>query len=117
MLCLFLYNGMHVIKNYRMPLVIGEWCTWGNPKDWENSMDYYDRHGWSYISWTYKTNGYMYNRDGTKYNTWGVYELDMPPVDVSDATYEEIEKVYGSVGTENAKPTILTDVYMKRFKE
>ena len=115
--CLALYSGMHNLKGYRLPVLIGEYNAWGKEKDWIMTMDYYERHGWSYISWTYKTNGYMYNRDGSKYNSWGMYELDLPPVDVSAATYGEIAAVYGATGTENAKESVVPGAYRRYFKE
>ena len=71
--------------------------------------------GWSFCSWTYKTNAYKYRRDkqfknlyvrthkGSENLNWGMFELDMPTVDISSATYEEISKAYRAAKTDNAR--------------
>lgn len=117
--CLGFYKALHNLMGYHAPVYIGEWNAFEKRSEWEDSLAFFDELGWSFSSWTYKTNKYFYSRgemnSGT--NNWGLYELDMPPVDLSTATYEEIAKVYASVGTENAQKSMVYDVYASYFKK
>lgn len=115
-MCLYFYRALTNLKGYDVPIIVGEWNAWNKKADWQKSMDFFDRSGWSYISWTYKTNKHLYKRrkDRTAH-CWGIFELDIPPVDISSATYEEIKCVWGSVSTENAEKSIVYDVYAERF--
>ena len=113
--CLEFYNLMHKFMGYRTPVFIGEWNAYGRERDWETHFKYFDRRGWSFCSWTYKTNAHNYYRDkkfrnlyvrthrGADELNWGLFELDIEPVDISTATYEEIAAAYRSTRTENAK--------------
>lgn len=110
------YRALHNLMGYNVPIIVGEWSCWDEPSDWTSSMDYFDDLGWSYLSWTYKTDKYNYSREAEKYhNFWGIYELDIPPVDLSSATFEEIAQAYSAVGTENAQPTFIRGIYEERF--
>ena len=115
-MCLYFYRALTNLKGYNVPIIVGEWNAWNKFGDWQKSMDFFDRSGWSYISWTYKTNKYLYKKrkDRTAY-CWGVFELDMPPVDLSSATYDEIASVWGAVSTADASKSLVYDVYMSRF--
>lgn len=115
-MCLYFYRSLTNLKGYNVPIIVGEWNAWNKFGDWQKSMDFFDRSGWSYISWTYKTNKYLYKKrkDRTAY-CWGVFELDMPPVDLSSATYDEIASVWGAVSTADANKSLVYDVYMSRF--
>ncbi len=114
--CLKFYRALHKFKRYKVPVFIGEWNCWGSIKNWEISMDFFDREGWSYCSWTYKTNKHIYKKRKNKMSrNWGIFELDMVPVDLSSAGYDEIHRVWGSVATENAEKTPVYDVYKARF--
>ena len=116
--CLNFYKALHNLKGYRVPVYIGEWNAWLKNKDWKLTTDYFDSLGWSYTSWTYKTNGYPYNRKTLpNRNSWGLYELDIKPVDLSSATFEEIASVYSSLGTENAAKTHVYDFYSSLWQQ
>lgn len=117
--CLHFYKLLHALKGYEVPVYIGEWSAWGKESNWQKAMDFFERQGWSYTSWTYKTNAKMYNYKARhrryKYKAWGIYELDIQPVDLSSATYEEIARVWSSVGTENAVKSVAYCAYHSRF--
>lgn len=116
--CLYFYKALHNLKNYDVPVYIGEWCAWGNEEDWTITMDFFEELGWSYSSWTYKTNAHYYWQRTTRQRVnWGIYELDMEAVDLSTATYEEIAAVWGAVSTENAKQTVVYDIYKAYFAD
>lgn len=116
-MCLMFYNGLHNFMGSSMPVFIGEWNAWDSEKDWNESMDYFEKQGWSYASWAYKTNAYSYRGITGAFTNWGLYELDAEPVDLSTATYEEIKQAYENTATENAEMTLVHQVYEKRFGE
>ena len=108
--CLRFYNALHNLAGNKAPVYIGEWNAFKHPRDWYATLKYFDKLGWSYSSWTYKTNAYYY-KTRRRLKNWGVYELDMPAVNLYTATEEEIKATYSAVGTENAKATFIYDVY------
>lgn len=115
--CLRFYKLLHEWMGFRTPVYIGEWNAYGREKDWQTNFAYFDKMGWSFTSWTYKTNAWFYKQDKQYLNfyvythsenrklNWGLFELDMPTVDISTATYEEIAKTYAASVTENAART------------
>lgn len=118
--CINFYKAMHNLKRYRVPVYVGEWSCWANKKGWHDSIKMYNKLGWSHSPWTYKTNCYLYKSGKRqpwvlqkKMNVWGLYELDIKPVDLSTATYDEIAAVWGATVTENAKTTLIYDVFKK----
>lgn len=115
--CNKFYKALHDLKGYKVPVTIGEWNAWENGKDWSDSIDYFNSIGWSYISWTYKTNAYMYEQVYRNHNTWGIYELRYPAVDVSKATYDEIAATIMKSKTEYAEKSIIYGVYLEKFKK
>lgn len=114
-ICLLFYNALHNFMGSHMPVFIGEWNAWDSKKDWNETMDYFEKLGWSYASWAYKTNSYSYREHRGAHTNWGLFELDEEPVDLSTATYEEIVRAYENTATENAKSTLVYEVYEKRF--
>lgn len=116
-MCLMFYNALHNFMGSRMPVFVGEWNAWDSEKDWNETMDYFEKLGWSYASWAYKTNSYSYRENTGAHTNWGIYELEEEPVDLSAATYEEIARAYENTATENAKRTLVYEVYEKRFGE
>ena len=100
--CLRFYRAAHNLMGYRTPVYIGEWNAFEKESEWADSFAWFDRQGWSFTSWTYKTNKRLYGISLSNRCNWGLYELDMDPVDLSTATFEEIAAVYNSVKTENA---------------
>ncbi|MBO7368887.1 MAG: cellulase family glycosylhydrolase [Clostridia bacterium] len=111
------YRVLHNLMGYEVPIIVGEYSAWDNEKGWKELMDSFESNGWSYLSWTYKTNRYLY-KDGVYFGKmvmWGLYELDIKPVNLYTATYEEIAAVWGGVGTENAQKTMIYDIFEERF--
>ena len=111
------YRVLHNLKGYDVPIIVGEFSAWDNEKGWTQLMDAFDVNGWSYLSWTYKTNRYIHKNGIPRDNMvlWGLLELDIKPVNLYTATYDEIRAVYSSVGSENAQRTMIYDVFKKRF--
>jgi len=111
------YRVLHNLMGYDVPIIIGEFSAWESKDGWNDLMDAFDEWGWSYLSWTYKTNEYIHKQGvpSRRAVLWGVVQLDIKPVNVYTATYDEIYAVYSSVGTENAKKTVIYDVFKQRF--
>lgn len=114
--CLRFYNALHNLVGNRAPVYIGEWNAFVKRKEWYDSIEYFDKLGWSYSSWTYKTNAYYYKSHKWRRN-WGVFELDMPAVNLYTSSYDEIKRAYAAVGTENATPSVVHEVYTELFAE
>ncbi|MBP5177802.1 MAG: cellulase family glycosylhydrolase [Clostridia bacterium] len=113
------YKVLNNLMAYDVPIIVGEFSAWKDRDGWNELMDAFDSYGWSYLSWTYKANRYLY-KDGVFFGNkdlWGLYELDIRPVNLYTATYEEIYAAYSSVGTENAEKTMIYDVWEERLKK
>ncbi|MEG1706446.1 MAG: cellulase family glycosylhydrolase [Clostridia bacterium] len=88
--------------NFNIPMMFGEFTCFDKEEEWTKTLDYFDSNGWSWAFWSYKSN---------RMGSWGLYELDIyDRVDVATASKEEIARVWGSTGTENAKPSVLYDI-------
>ncbi len=122
--CLNFIKALHNFMGSDMPVYIGEFNAWTEEQDWLDTLDWFDAQGWSWSSWAYKTNSWSYlsgensewSRDARMRN-WGVYELYMEPVDLSTATFEEIRTAYLQSATENAKPSLVHEVYNERLAQ
>lgn len=117
--CLGFYNMLNNFMGVKVPVYVGEWSCWNQEQDWYDSIDWFEKAGWSYTSWTYKANDWLYrNQKSAKEKVmvnWGVYETDQEPVDLATASYDQIAAVWGNCGTENARPTLVYDIYRKAF--
>ncbi len=111
------YKAMHNFMGFKAPVYVGEFCIFTNEKEWNIMLDWLQKTGWSYTSWTYKTNAYQYQIREKYKDYWGIFELNMPPVDLHTATYDEIAEKYSCIGTENATPSGLYNVYMTRLNK
>ena len=120
-MCLEMIRAMHRVSgNTRVPVYIGEFNAWDRVKDWEITLDTFDRWGWSWSSWCYKANEYPYRNDPHfkrehAGRDWGLYVLDQKPVDLSAATFDEIARVYRASATPNARKTYIHDFYSRRL--
>ncbi len=118
--CLRMIHAMHqATGNTKVPVYIGEFNAWNKVEDWDVTLDYFEKLGWSWSSWTYKANEYPY-RNGVYAKEhagrdWGLYTLDIKPVDLSTAGFDEIAAVYKAVRTENTRRTYIYDFYKRRF--
>ncbi len=109
------YKAMHNWMGFKVPVYLGEFCIFTGDKEWNDMIEWLQKTGWSYSSWTYKTNAFQYQIREKYKDYWGIYELNMPPVDLHTATYEEIVAKYESIGTENADhPSKLYKLYTSR---
>lgn len=115
--CNRFYKLLHGLMGYNTPVYIGEWNAFKKPSDWQKSFDFFDKNGWSYTSWTYKTNGYPYKHSVKNKCNWGLYELDIKPVDLSKASYDEIAEVYSRVRTEFAEKTVVYGYWNEHLKK
>ena len=113
-LILDFYKALTNLMGYDVPIIIGEWSCWGEADKWKTSFKMFDKWNWSHISWTYKTNKYVYthNKSG---NLWSPYTIDVKPVNLYTATYDEIKETYLMTGTENASTTVIYDAYMEMY--
>ena len=101
-----------------MPVYIGEFNAWDKVSDWDVTLDYFRKLGWSWSSWCYKANEYPYLHEFGKEHAgrdWGLYVLNQKPVDLSTATFEEIAKVYRETSTEHASRTYIYDFYKRKL--
>ena len=118
--CLRLIRLMHLVSgNTGVPVYIGEFNAWNKVRDWDVTLDYFDKLGWSYSSWAYKVNERPYKTTFGKEHAgrdWGLYVLDVAPVDLSKATFEEIKGVYEACGTEHAKKTYIYEFYQRKLR-
>ncbi len=111
-----LYNALHNLMGYHAPVYIGEFNAYAKEEDWVTTWSLFERFNWSYCSWTYKVNAYAFAKhikEPWRRCGWGMYELNVPPVDLSGATYEEIKATYEAGKTENAREADLHAYYEK----
>lgn len=119
--CLRLIRLMHLVSgNTKVPVYVGEFNAWDRVEDWEATLDYFDRLGWSWSSWAYKVNERPYKKDPAfarehAGRDWGLFVLNEEPVDLSAADYEQIAAVYGRTGTEHARKTYIYEFYKNRL--
>ncbi|MBQ8142824.1 MAG: cellulase family glycosylhydrolase [Bacilli bacterium] len=115
---LYFYSFLDKGKRYDVPIIIGEFSCWLKQKDWYKAFRYFEKKHWSYLSWTYKTNNYVFTRTSfmkKKMKLWGMMEFSLEPVNLSQCTTEEMISTYQKVGSENAKPTIIYDAFYHHF--
>lgn len=121
-LCLDMIRAMHLVSgNTKVPVYIGEFNAWDKVDDWDVTLDFFNKHGWSWSSWCYKANENPYR--GPRYakehagRDWGLYVLDQKPVDLATASFAEIAAAYRITATENARKTYIHDFYQRRLKK
>ena len=117
--CLRLIRLMHQMTgNTGVPVYVGEFNAWDRVSDWDVTIDYFEKLGWSWSSWCYKANEYPYKNLYAKEHAgrdWGLYVLDQKPVDLSSAGFEEIAAAYRGTVTKNAKRTYIYDFYKRKL--
>lgn len=112
------YKALTNLMGYDVPIVIGEWSCWDEKENWMTSFDFFDKQGWSHLSWTYKTNCYMYTHEdglGPRMKPWSPYTIDIKPANLYTDTYDKIKEAYLQTGTENASTTIIFDAYLEKY--
>lgn len=117
-LVLDFYKALTNLMGYDVPIIIGEWSCFDEAENWRSSFKFFDKVNWSHISWTYKTNRYMYTYTdgiGPRFDLWSPYVIDIKPANLYTGTFDEIKEVYLKTGTENAETTIIYDVYQETY--
>ena len=117
--CLRLIRLMHLVSgNEQVPVYVGEFNAWDKVENWDVTLDYFKKIGWSWSSWAYKANEYPYKHEFGKEHAgrdWGLYVLNTEPVDLSTAGFDEIAEVYRNTTTDHAKKTYIYDFYKRRL--
>ena len=81
-------------KNYHnVPIFIGEWTGFTNADVWKYTIDEYNHLGLHWSVWTYKV--------ALENNTWGFMNVKCDKVDLLNDSYEEIERKWSAINTEN----------------
>ena len=115
--CLRLYKVLHNLMGYHTPVYVGEWNAFEKESEWHDSFRWFDRQGWSFTSWTYKTNARYYRDFRFKHNcNWGLYELNMEAVDLSSAGFDEIAETYKATATKPENRTVVYDLWEAYLK-
>ena len=70
--------------NFGIPLNMGEFTCYGNPDQWDATLQMLNDHGWSWTSWTYKTWGA---------GAWGVYNIVLPNEEAVNAETDSLETI------------------------
>ena len=114
--CLGFYKALHNLMGYQAPVLVGEWNAFEDPGDWADNFEFFDELGWSHTSWTYKANAWYFEKMDENFNrrycNWGLYEVNVEPVDLYTATYEEIAAVYDRAITREEDRTVVYDYWV-----
>ena len=97
-------------RDYDVPVLIGEFTCFEDRSSWAKELALYDRRGYSWTIWNYKT-----TVTGWWTSSWGVYTCqlnltDTPKCNVSDCTYPEFLAACEATRTENCTTGTLYDV-------
>ena len=104
------FTNSKVINNnqakFDVPVLIGEFTLFDKLQSWEHALDIYEKNGWSWTTWTYKT---------VDYGNWGIYnskKSNTPDVNIKTDSIETIEEKWSKVDTETSftKNTYLYDL-------
>ena len=114
--CLNFYKVLHNFMRFRTPVYIGEWNAFEKESEWRDSFAWFDQLGWSFTSWTYKADKYIYQTRFPNFCNWGLYELNLEPVELDTATYEEIAETYAATATKPEDRTVVYDLWEAYLK-
>ena len=82
--------------NFNVPVLIGEFTLFSQPKSWEYALEVYGNNGWSWTTWTYKT---------VEYGNWGIYNsksVDTPDVNIKTDSIAAIKEKWSKADTETS---------------
>ena len=96
---------------FRVPILNGEFTCFGKDEAWRNTLDIHNKLNFHWTTWTYKVTG-----KGGGNPWWGIYEHDLPKIDIKTASEEEIRQTWSQVGTENAVATRLGGILEEYLK-
>ena len=103
-------------RDYEVPVLIGEFTFFEDKEAWQNGLELFDRRGYSWTIWNYKT-----TVTGWWTSSWGLYtcQLDLtdaPKCNVSTCTYEEFIAACEATRTENCATGTLYEVLRDYFE-
>lgn len=81
---------------HEVPVLVGEFTLFEKSASWEHALRTYERNGWSWTTWTYKT---------VNMGSWGIYNSTLastPKVDIYEDSEEEIRDKWSKVSTEQS---------------
>ncbi len=104
-------------RDYDVPVLIGEFTAFENSADWEQMLSLFERRGYAWTVWNYKT-----AVTGWWTSSWGVYtcqlkcitENDDTKCNVATCTYEEFIATCEKTRTENCASGTLYQVLAGR---
>lgn len=110
----YAYQDMSNIgRNYDVPVLLGEFTAFEDPQAWSDMLALFDRRGYSWTIWSYKT-----TVTGWWTSSWGVYTCQLKFIteneeckcNVSTCTYEQFIETCEKTRTENCVTATLYDV-------
>jgi hypothetical protein len=93
------------VISHGVPTLMGEFNCFGDEAAWHKTLEYSNRLGFHWTTWTYKANC----------GGWSVYAQNLPKADIGAGSEEDIRTVWGRTGTENAAETglgVILAVYL-----
>ncbi len=71
--------------DYDVPIMIGEFTGFGVRPVWEDYLNRFNQHGWSWVDWSYKTHDSP--------SEWGLYTHMIFNKDISDVRHDSLEEI------------------------
>ncbi len=94
------FTDSKVVKNkqagHMVPVLVGEFTLFEKSESWEYALRTYEKHGWSWTTWTFKT---------VNMGSWGIYNSTLastPKVDIYNDSEDEIRDKWSKVSTQES---------------
>jgi hypothetical protein len=94
------FTDSKVVKNrqagHEVPVLVGEFTLFEKLESWEYALRIYEKNGWSWTTWTYKT---------VNMGSWGIYNSTIastPKVDIYQDSEETIRDKWSRVSTKES---------------
>jgi hypothetical protein len=91
------FTDSKVVKNnqagHEVPVLVGEFTLFEKEQSWEHALRIYEKNGWSWTTWTYKT---------VNMGSWGIYNSTLastPKVDIYQDSEEVIRDKWSKAST------------------
>jgi aryl-phospho-beta-D-glucosidase BglC (GH1 family) len=91
------FTDSKVVKNkqagHEVPVLVGEFTLFEKRESWEYALRVYEKNGWSWTTWTYKT---------VNMGSWGIYNstpASTPKVDIYNDSEEAIREKWSKATT------------------
>ena len=113
------YDLYNIGRDYDVPTYIGEFTLFENKEEWANTFELFDRRGYSWTIWNYKS-----TVTGWWTTSWGVYTCQLKAItenedlkcNIATCTYEEYVETCEKVKTENCVTATLYEVIQEYNK-